>query len=202
MSVNVAIVGSGPALIEGWLVALQHVGFRTSSPRDLRAWIGSARRRAILLLAGTRDGLDVVVDIRSASTNAVVVVLLPTPSDEDHVAALRSGASGVGAWDIPVSEVKGMLDAGLQGRCTLPFGLAARLAEGPLESRARQLDLDDLDRELLIGLVSGQPTRELAERIGYSQRETFRRLTRLYRHIGVADRTQAVVKAATWRLIP
>lgn len=61
--------------------------------------------------------------------------------------------------------------------------------------------LDDGQRRLLNMLANGTAIVDMAADLGYSERTIYRALDHLYRALGVADRTQAVRKAATEGLL-
>lgn len=61
--------------------------------------------------------------------------------------------------------------------------------------------LDDAQRRMLNMLADGAAVVDMAVDLGYSERTIYRALDRLYRTLGVADRLQAVRKAATEGLL-
>ena len=61
--------------------------------------------------------------------------------------------------------------------------------------------LDDRQRRLLQRVASGVPIVDLAEELGYSRRSMFRELAKLWSALGVADRVQALRKAAAEGLL-
>ena len=62
-------------------------------------------------------------------------------------------------------------------------------------------ELDDGQRKLLNKVADGTPIVDMAADLGYSERTIYRALDRLYSALGVADRLQAVRKAATEGLL-
>lgn len=51
---------------------------------------------------------------------------------------------------------------------------------------------------MLQALAHGSTVHELAQEVGYSERELFRILADLYRRMGVSNRSEAIVQVAMW----
>jgi len=192
----VAVVASVPALRRGWASSLRTLRFRAEERDDLSSWVQIEGGRAALLITESLNDLQVATNLRYHSEDLAVIVLLPHASEEDQLAALGLGAVGVGDWSASVEEVAVMIQAGLLGRSTIPVRMGPRLAESLDNHAITSLDLSD--RALLKNLVHGATIHEVAEQLGYSERDTFRRLRALYHKIGVNTRTEAVVQATRW----
>jgi DNA-binding NarL/FixJ family response regulator len=61
--------------------------------------------------------------------------------------------------------------------------------------------LDQAERHLLERVSAGVPIAELAAELGYSRRSMFRELARLWRKLGVPDRTAGIRKAQSEGLL-
>jgi DNA-binding CsgD family transcriptional regulator len=61
--------------------------------------------------------------------------------------------------------------------------------------------LDQAERHLLQRVSSGVPIAELAAELGYSRRSMFRELARLWRKLGVPNRTEGIRKAQSEGLL-
>jgi DNA-binding CsgD family transcriptional regulator len=53
----------------------------------------------------------------------------------------------------------------------------------------------------LRSLAAGETVAELSLRLGYSERELYRRLRRLYSKMGASGRTDALLRAVRWGLL-
>ncbi len=91
-----------------------------------------------------------------------------------------------------------MIEAGLLDRVTLPIE-EVRLLVGRIPVVA--CPLSGTDRKLLQGLAAGDTVAEVAAQVGYSERETFRRLKQLYTRMGVNGRGPAIVRAVQWGVV-
>lgn len=170
-------------------------GFEPEEPSDPVAWLASADHRIVLLAVDDPADVEIVVDLRRADRNVVAVILLPETTPATVRGALLAGACSVARWDVSSREVLAMLEAGLESRSVLPTTVLHQLAigngHGPDEVPlgAEQIDW-------LRALAKGMTVTELAERIGYSEREVYRLLRSLYDRLGVGNRTEALVWAA------
>ena len=61
--------------------------------------------------------------------------------------------------------------------------------------------LDQAERHLLERVASGVPVVELAAELGYSRRSMFRALARLWRKLGVSNRTEGMRRARSQGLL-
>ena len=56
-------------------------------------------------------------------------------------------------------------------------------------------ELSDREREVLVEVAGGRSNKEIAHRLGITEKTVKTHLTRIFERIGVADRTQAAVWA-------
>lgn len=196
MHIPVAVVASIPALRHGWATGLRRLRFDVVERESLAGWIRDESGMAALVLTETPEELSTIIDL-SDPNRPSVVILLREPSEDQQLRALGMGATGVGDWATSTERVGVMIRAGLQGCSTVPVDLMPRIAASLCQPT---VGLDPLDCQLLRGLAGGATVPQLAMEVGYSERETFRRLRALYRRIGVSGRTGAVVQATRWGL--
>lgn len=147
-----------------------------------------------LEMPGGVDGVEATRRI-VASGEATRVVVLTSFSDRDRIlSALDAGAIGYLLKDGEAGELERAVRAAARGE----FPLDPKAARALLE-RATAPDptrsLSDREREVL-GLVGqGLPNKEIARRLGITERTVKGHLTNVYRQIGVDDRTQAALWA-------
>lgn len=95
----------------------------------------------------------------------------------------------------------GFLPAGISGEEVIDSVRAAVLGGEPLDfvpaARAVGLDLSDREREILVLLGTGATNREIGERLHLGPDSVKKSATRLYRKLGVRNRTEAAQRAAT-----
>ncbi len=195
MNEPVAVVAPFPALRRGLEAVLAGSSFLTEEPEDLLAWVGIDGNRAVVLAVDDLEDFELVVDLRRGREDVVVVTLLPAPTPEGVRDAVLAGACSVAGWDTSPEELVALLEAGLRARSLLPTPVVRQLAMGLLDG-PMLADLDKHQMEWLRTLAGGATVCELAERVGYSEREMYRLLRNVYNRLGVGNRTQALVWAA------
>jgi DNA-binding NarL/FixJ family response regulator len=126
-----------------------------------------------------------------------VIALLPRRSLDCFRSALNSGASGAVAEDDPAEEIVAVLEAALRGRVLLPKSVVKGFIGGQLTVPS-EITFSKSDLKCLAGLARGQPVPQLAAAMGYSQRQMYRVLQKLYRRIGANGRGEAIALAAQW----
>jgi DNA-binding NarL/FixJ family response regulator len=149
----------------------------------------------VVLMDLVMPGVDGVEATRriAAEAPAVRVVVLTSFGDRARVLdAIDAGATGYLLKDAEGSEVLTAIRAAARGDSPLdPRAARAVLTRGtvrdPLEGMTAR------EREVLALVGTGLGNQAIAERLGISEATVKAYLTRIYRHIGVADRTQAAI---------
>ncbi|MGZ8584804.1 MAG: response regulator [Actinomycetota bacterium] len=156
-----------------------------------------AERPDVLLLDLSMPDLDgVQVSRRLAETGAATrVVVFTSFSDRKRIVeALDAGAIGYLLKDAEPEEIHAAIRAAARGEAPLaPKAAAALLAERV--ARAPALELTAREREVLSLVVAGMANKQIARRLGISEKTVKGHLTNLFQRIGVADRTQAALWA-------
>jgi DNA-binding NarL/FixJ family response regulator len=154
-------------------------------------------RPDVVLMDLAMPGVDGVTATRRITAEApdVNVLVLTSFADRSQVLdAVDAGASGYVLKDATVDEVVRAIHSAAAGDAPLDPRIArtlvARSAAGdPLSV------LSDREREVLELVADAIPSRTIARRLGITEPTVRAHLTRIYRHIGVADRTQAALWA-------
>jgi DNA-binding NarL/FixJ family response regulator len=92
------------------------------------------------------------------------------------------------------------LEAGLNGLALLPVSMARRLVDRSVRQSKPQT-LTSVQQTWLRLLASGMTIQELARQVGFSERETYRRLRQIYSAMGVRGRTEALILASASGLL-
>jgi DNA-binding NarL/FixJ family response regulator len=140
------------------------------------------------------DGIEATRRIVAACPDCAVLVLTSFSDREKIVGALEAGACGYLLKDVDAAQVADGIRAAARGESPLdPRAartiLTARSAPDPLAG------LSAREREVLELLVEGLPNKLIARRLGISEKTVKSHLTRVFREIGVTDRTQAALWA-------
>jgi DNA-binding NarL/FixJ family response regulator len=140
------------------------------------------------------DGIEVTRRLREASPDTRVIVFTSF-SDRDRILeALDAGAIGYLLKDAEPEEIHAAIGAAARGEAPLAPKAAAELLAAH-RSRPEAPELSPREREVLRLVVDGLANKQIARRLGISEKTVKGHLTNLFQRIGVADRTQAALWA-------
>ena len=147
------------------------------------------------------DGIGATRRIAAAHPRVAVVVLTSFSDRERILGALDAGAIGYVLKDAEPEELERAVRAAARGEAPLdPRAgralLQARSAGSPLDA------LSEREREVLELVVRGLPNKLIARELSISEKTVKAHLTRVFRAIGVTDRTQAALWAERHGLGP
>jgi DNA-binding NarL/FixJ family response regulator len=140
------------------------------------------------------DGIEATERITSVHPQTRVVVLTSFADRERILRALDAGAVGYVLKDAAPEELAKAIRAAAGGDAPLDpkaarVLLSARTADAPSDQ------LSEREREVLQLVGSGMPNKLIAARLGITETTVKAHLTRIFRTIGVTDRTQAALWA-------
>ena len=147
------------------------------------------------------DGLSCLALLRERHPDATVVVLSGVEDDEIIERALSGGAAAVVKKSISPADLPVLLRQVLQG--SVKFA-TPRIARAVVTKATRQSQLDEVraeacgetgltarELEVLEMVARGLPNRAVAEELFLSDQTVKRHLRKVYRKLGVANRTEA-----------
>ena len=139
------------------------------------------------------DGIEATRAIVAANEDIQVVVLTSLTDRDRILAALDAGAIGYLLKDAEPEEVIGGTRAAARGESPL----SPKAGRALLTARAERerADLSEREREVLLCVAEGLPNKLIARKLGISEKTVKAHLTRVFRQIGVTDRTQAALWA-------
>ena len=140
------------------------------------------------------DGIEVTKRLRDVSPDTRVVVFTSFSDRERIVQALDAGAVGYLLKDAEPEELHAAVQAASRGEAPItPRAAAALLADR--RERPAEVALTAREREVLGLVVEGLANKQIARRMGISEKTVKGHLTNLFQRIGVTDRTQAALWA-------
>jgi len=134
------------------------------------------------------DGIEATRRIVAVTPGTRIVMLTSFHEDARVLDALSAGAIGFMLKDADGGELVRAIEAAARG-------------DVPLDPRAvraivnQSAASDPREREVLELVSAGLPNKVIAVRLGISEATVKAHLTRIYRQIGVTDRTQAAIWA-------
>jgi DNA-binding NarL/FixJ family response regulator len=191
-----AVISEIPALRRGLAASLRQLRFTVHEHARWPVDIDLAPSPAIVWTCEHSSEVARVRGRARPDRDLRLVVLLRHPTTAGVADALCSGAAAVAGWDVDGPALAALVECADNCLVAVPRELAVGLAESA--DVQPPVGLSEDDRTLLSYLCRGGPVSHLAPRLGYSERETYRRLGDLYRRIGAANRTAAVVAATRW----
>ncbi len=146
------------------------------------------------------DGVAATRQIVASGAEAQVVVLTSFSDSERIVAALDAGAIGYLLKDTEPEDLLEGVRAAARGESPLNPRAARQLLTARASTPVLTVDLTPREREVL-GLVrQGLANKQIARRLGITERTVKAHLTSTFQRIGVSDRTQAALWAERNRL--
>jgi DNA-binding NarL/FixJ family response regulator len=141
------------------------------------------------------DGVEATRRIMGEGLGAEVVVLTSFSDSTRIIAALDAGAVGYLLKDADPEDVLDGVRAVSRGESPIDPKVARRLLTARSETSPGGVQLTPREAEVL-GLVrAGLANKQIARRLGISERTVKAHLTSVFQRIGVVDRTQAALWA-------
>ncbi len=200
MNGPVAVIDPCPAYCRGLAGALAEAGFTVHRPEDALRWASKKGDRVVTVTVEAESGEETVRTFASAGPDVQLVALLPETTASAYGDALRFGACGAVGHDDPLAEIVETVGAAVRRRTLLPRTIAFEVASTN-GARSTAVKLSAQDTQWIRALASGATVAQLADQVGYSERELYRLLKRLYSRLGVERRSEALVRAGTLGLV-
>lgn len=140
------------------------------------------------------DGIEVTDQLRETAPGTRVVVFTSFSDRERIVRALDAGAIGYLLKDAEPEEILAAIRAAARGESPIAPRAAAELL-AHRKTRPSAVELTAREVEVLRLVVEGLANKQIARRLGISEKTVKGHLTNLFQRIGVADRTQAALWA-------
>jgi len=198
---RVGIAGYTPIWRRGIASVLADAGFLPSEVAELSEWKPGRDGAAVIVGAFEASSWDSVARFSETYPLIPVVAVIPELTVGSYAQAVRAGAIGVLGADESTDSIVTVLETSLVGRAAAPEELiramALRIPVAPDAAAWVQAG----EAGWLRQLAAGVPVCDIAEHVGYSEREMFRMLHDLYVRIGVRNRTEAIIWATRHGLL-
>ncbi len=150
------------------------------------------------------DGLTALDYFRREQPYVAIVILTTYNEDDLMRRGLRAGALGyLLKEDTDRQILCDTIHAAACGETLLKPGIVTRLlAPSGKTAASAALDLTDREREVLIAAARGERNKEIAARLGITERTVKAYLTSVYNKFGVDSRSAAIAVAAQRGLLP
>jgi NarL family two-component system response regulator YdfI len=144
------------------------------------------------------DGLAAIERLHIERPEIAVVILTTFNEDDLMLRGLRAGAKGYLLKDTGREALFNAIRAAARRNAAGP-DILARLLErvkAPSQPAAGSINLTDREREVLAEVARGERSKEIAYRLGISERTVKAHLASIYNKLGVDSRAAAIAAAA------
>lgn len=200
MTRRVAVFNMPGLVVLGLSSAVAEAGYQVEPTEDPKSWANEHPYEAMLIGIRLDTDVELLSEVVTATPTITVVALLDPPTDVRLYTSIEAGASGCVSMDWSAGRILMAIEAGLAGLALLPASVARELAVRRLK-RSRPRQLSNVQQVWLRRLAAGMTTQELALQVGFSERETYRRLREIYSAMGVRGRTEALMLASASGLL-
>jgi two-component system, NarL family, response regulator YdfI len=144
------------------------------------------------------DGLSAIERLRSEQPGMAVVILTTFNEDDLMMRGLRLGAKGYLLKDTDRETLFNTIRAASRGETLLRPEIMKRVLAQGSDSGAAEAPTNLTERELevLRGVAQGERSKEIAFRLGITERTVKAHLASIYNRLGVDSRAAAIAVAA------
>ena len=145
------------------------------------------------------DGLSAIERLRTEQPSIAVVILTTFNEDDLMMRGLRLGAKGYLLKDTDRETLFNTIRAASRGETLLRPEIMKRVLAQGSESGAAEsapTDLTERELEVLRGVAQGERSKEIAFRLGITERTVKAHLASIYNRLGVDSRAAAIAVAA------
>lgn len=200
--ITVLLIDDHQVVREGLKKALKEAGFtvvgEAASKDEAFAQIAHKSPRVIVVDLNLPDGngLEVVSWARSISSTIGIVILTLDDDDSHLLAALQAGASAYVVKSAPLTEVIAAVSHSL----VAPTSFIGKGIGEAISRKEEGFGLTARELEVLSLLPKGHTSSRIASQLFVSEATVKTHLASIYRKLGVANRTEAVVVAIKYGL--
>jgi len=154
------------------------------------------------LLMPDMDGIATTSEVKQRWP-VVEVVAVTSFLEEDKIrGALEAGASGYLLKDADASDVADAIRAAVAGAMAIDPAAAKALTAALRAPRSTAVELTPRERDVIVLIADGATNRQIAGRLGVTERTARTHVSNILTKLGLASRTQAAMWAVHHGLVP
>lgn len=147
------------------------------------------------------DGLAAIERVRADQPQVAIVILTTYNEDDLMMHGLRAGARGYLLKDTDRQTLLNTIRAAARGETLLKPEILDRLLSSQPKPRG-EIELTDRELEVLKAVARGERSKEIAARLGITERTVKAHLASIYNKLGVDSRAAAIAVASQRGLWP
>lgn len=151
-----------------------------------------------------KDGLTAIQEIRAAQPETAILILTTYNEDKIMVQGLQAGAKGFLLKDTGRADLMHAIQAAARGETLLKPEVMEKLLTFQHDKKKpppQQDALSERELEILLHVAEGSTNKQIAYKLGISDRTVKAHLTNIYNKFGVDSRAAAIAHAAKLGLI-
>ena len=174
-----------------------------SDGESLLEGLGSEKADIVLMdpMGLTAMGMEIVRQVITTYPDVHVVILTANQQEQQLFAAVRAGARGYLSKSADISEVLDAIRAVAYGEALISPELAVRLLDEFARLSQLETGLTARERDILNAIVRGDSNREIAQKLGLSEKTIKNYVSEIFTKLNVRDRTEAAVYALRMGLV-
>lgn len=154
------------------------------------------------MLMPVMDGITTTAEIKQRWPVVEVVAVTSFLEEEKIRAALEAGATGYLLKDADASDVADAIRAAVAGEVHLDPAAAKALTASLRAPKTAGDNLTPRERDVVILIAEGGTNRQIATRLGVTERTARTHVSNILGKLGLASRTQAAMWAVHHGLVP
>jgi DNA-binding NarL/FixJ family response regulator len=201
--IRVVVVDDHPMVLRGTCEMIEEAGdlevvARGKDGDEALALVAEHRPDVLLVDINMpkRDGVSVVRELRATHDRTAVVMLTSADDDATILRALQGGADGYVLKTASEEEVQKALRLAASGQtAVLQPEVQKAMVASWRQPTPYEEPLSEREVEILKTVAKDLSNKEIASRLGISDRTVQQHLSNIFSKLGVASRTGAVLKA-------
>jgi DNA-binding NarL/FixJ family response regulator len=197
----IGIYAKSPTVLRGITAVVGDAGFAAVPLPSLSDWVPGRGGSVVIAVIRDEGVADAARTFCEDHPHVPLIAISPEGGVGAIADSIRRGAITAIGEDEPEERIVTAVEAALEGMAVLSADVAAAMAAHVPPTTNPEAWVDEREAEWLRQLAAGVTVPAIAAASGYSEREMFRVLQRLYRRLDVKGRTEAIVWASKQGLL-